>query len=286
MKKSDKGSIYVVATPLGHLGDITFRAIEILKSVDLVAAEDTRKTQGLLSHYGIRRPLVSLHGHNEAGRSSEIIQRCLDGQNIALVSDAGTPLISDPGQYLIAEASQVGLTIVPIPGPCAAIAALSVSGLDTSRFIFEGFLPARKSRREKRLQSLSSVTETMVFYESKHRFLTFMQELCDYFGNDREAVIGRELTKQFEQVKKASLKAIHDYFSQHSEHLKGEFVVIVSGCDSCADGGGITQEHLLRELLGVLSASKAASVVARLTGQSKQAMYQLALDLQARKNLD
>ena len=149
MQKTGVGTIYVVATPLGNLSDITFRAIETLKVVDLVAAEDTRKSQVLLKHHGIQRPLVSLHGHNEVGRSYDIIKRCLRGDNIALISDAGTPLISDPGQYLIADAVKMGVAVVPIPGPCAAITALSVSGLDTSRFIFEGFLPARQSRRRK-----------------------------------------------------------------------------------------------------------------------------------------
>ncbi len=281
MQKTEAGSIYVVATPLGNLGDITFRAIEVLKMVDLVAAEDTRKSQILLKHHGIQRPLVSLHGHNEVGRSHDLIKRCLRGNNIALISDAGTPLISDPGQYLIADAVKAGVTVVPIPGPCAAIAALSVSGLDTSRFVFEGFLPARQSRREKRLQLLSRSFETLIFYESKHRFLDFMIELMEHFGRQREVVVGRELTKQFEQIKRGTTESVYNFFSHNTDSLRGEFVVLVSGGELDQDDMGVSQHKLLRELLRVLSASKAASVVARLTGQSKQVIYQQALELQS-----
>jgi len=274
------GKLYVVATPLGNLADISARALQILSSVDLIAAEDTRHTKILLKHHAITSKMTSLHGHNEEGKAPSIVDDCLAGKSVALVSDAGTPLISDPGHLLIKQAIAAGVQVVPIPGASAVIAALSVSGLNTDRFLFEGFLPVRNSRRKKRLQELAQQPVTVVFYEAKHRLLVFLQELIDVFGAERQAVIARELTKQFEQVQRGSIAELRAYFVANTEYLRGEFVVLVeAGEETAADT--LEQDNWLRCLLAELPVSKAAAVVAKVTGGKKQLLYKRALELQA-----
>jgi 16S rRNA (cytidine1402-2'-O)-methyltransferase len=275
------GVLYVVATPIGNLQDISARALDILATVDLIAAEDTRHTKVLLQQYAITCPLTSLHGHNEESKAPRVVQECLAGKSVALVSDAGTPLVSDPGAILIQQAIAAGIDVVAIPGASAVLAALSISGLDTSRFVFEGFVPVRNSRRRDRLQQLSQQTMTVVFYEAKHRLLAFLQELIDNFGGNRLAVVARELTKQYEQVKRDNLLELREYFVAHPEHVRGEFVVMVAGLDAAeTSAAAIDQDKLLRCLLKALPVAKAAAVAAEVTGAKKQHLYKRALELQ------
>ena len=280
MQHNKAGVLYVVATPVGNLGDITARALSVLSSVDVVAAEDTRHTRKLLSHHGIDAKLMALHEHNEAQQSMSLLQQCLAGRQIALVSDAGTPLISDPGQELVQKAYELGVNLVSIPGPCAAIAALSVSGLSADRFVFEGFLPARPARRQKRLEQLLIEARTMVFYEAVHRMPAFLQELVATFGKDRLATVARELTKKFETVVRATLVELSIYFTEHPDQLRGEFVVLVSGTEEQRLHPVLSPKVVLQHLLAELPPSKAAAVAAKLLGESKKTLYALALELQ------
>jgi 16S rRNA (cytidine1402-2'-O)-methyltransferase len=279
MNNKSVGVIYVVATPLGNLADLSHRAVTILSQVDWVAAEDTRQTHKLFSHYGISTKLTALHGHNEQFKSASLIEKCLAGSNGALVSDAGTPLISDPGQVFVQQAVAAGVDVIPIPGACALIAALSVSGLDTSRFLFEGFLPVRTARRSKRLQYLSQQNMTIVFYEAKHRLHNFFTQLRGVFGRERKVVVARELTKKFEQVVRGSLQEVCDYFISNPELVRGEFVILVAGMADDQMVRSVDVASLLQELLHTLPVAKAASIVARLTGESKQVIYQRALEI-------
>jgi len=221
------GRLFVVATPIGNLSDITFRAIEILKSVDFIAAEDTRTSSVLLKHYGISKPMLSFHSYSGANRANEILRRISQGESGALITDAGTPGISDPGYTLVRDAVQAGVDVVPIPGPTAFVAALSASGLRTDRFIFEGFLPLKKGR-QKKLQHLSTETRTIVFYESPHRIEKTLQELLKYFG-DRRCVVGRELTKIHETFYRGSFSEVLK--SINLSEKRGEFVIIVEGAE-------------------------------------------------------
>jgi 16S rRNA (cytidine1402-2'-O)-methyltransferase len=277
MGVSQFGLLYVVATPLGNMQDITLRALEVLKSVDLIAAEDTRHTQGLLSYFLINTPITSLHAHNEEEKSRVLIDKCHAGLSIALLSDAGTPLVSDPGQVLIERTIEAGISVVPIPGACAAITALCVSGLDVNRFMFEGFLPRRPARRQRRLQELKSAESTVVFYESKHRLSEFFQSLMAVMGGDRKVVVGRELTKKFEHIERGSLREVSAYFEAHPEHVRGEFVILVAPGELSPIGLPIDHDQLLIELASVMSTSKAAAAYARLTGENKNEAYQRVL---------
>jgi 16S rRNA (cytidine1402-2'-O)-methyltransferase len=220
-----KGTLYIVSTPIGNLDDITHRAVKTLSSVDLIAAEDTRKTRILLDHYGISKPMLSYFDHNERFRSAQLVEKLLAGQSVALVSDAGTPGISDPAYRVVRESIERGITVVPIPGASAMLAALVVSGLPTNSFVFEGFLPLKKGRKTK-LESLRSEKRTVILYESPHRIVKTLREIFETFG-DREVVVAREITKKFEEIIRGRLSDVLSKLS--SETPRGEFVVIVQG---------------------------------------------------------
>jgi len=221
----ESGVLYIVSTPIGNLGDITYRAVEVLSQVDLIAAEDTRTSRILLQRYGIRTPTTSFHAHNQVQKAPALLQRLRDGQSIAVISDAGTPGISDPAHYLVTRAIEAGVSVVPIPGAAAFLAALVVSGLPTNRFVFEGFLPAKKGRK-KRLAQLADEERTIVLYESPHRLLKTLRELRENLG-DRRVTVARELTKKFEEVFRGSLQTAVAEFE--SRKVRGEFVLVIEG---------------------------------------------------------
>lgn len=279
----EQGSLYVVATPIGNLGDISRRALDTLKAVDCIAAEDTRRTGQLLAEFGIRKPLVSLHEHNEAQRSQAVLERLLVGESVALVSDAGTPLISDPGYRLVRDARMADIPVVPIPGPSALIAALSASGLPTDRFVFEGFLPARASARRARLEALSRERRTLVFYESTHRIVTMLSDLAEIFGAGREAVLAREMTKLHEELRAGELKELVEWLEATPEKQRGEFVVAVRGAEDGRDpvASDALARRLVDALLAELSVKQAARVAAQALGASRNELYRLALELSA-----
>jgi len=280
------GVLYVVATPLGNLGDMTPRAIETLKAVDVIAAEDTRHSGRLLQHFGIKNRLVSLHEHNEQQKAEGLIAQLASGQSIALISDAGTPLISDPGYRLVEAVRVAGIQVVPVPGASAIITALSVSGLPTDRFSFEGFLPAKRQGRTKRLSELSRDSQTLVFYESCHRIRECIEDMAVAFGNDRYAVIARELTKAHEQIHGAALSELADWLDADPNHLKGEFVVLVHG--AVAEEGAVDaldDEALktLELLMSELPIKQAAKLTARRYDLPSRMVYQAGLDLREKK---
>lgn len=279
----DSGTLYVVATPIGNLADITDRARTVLAQVDLIAAEDTRHTGKLLHHLGLKRPMLSLHDHNEAQRLPQILQRLQNGEQVALLSDAGTPLISDPGFTLVRAAQAAQIKVVPIPGPSALITALSVAGLPCERFVFEGFLPAKSAARRKRLQQLRHETRTLVFYESSHRIVNCLQDMVTSFSAQRSAVVARELTKQYETVLAGSLIELRALVEANANQRKGEFVLVVAGASSEEHTGNIhiSAGALLEDLLQVLPAKEAARTVSRLSGIPKGELYKMALDLKS-----
>ncbi len=280
---SKGGTLYVVATPIGHREDITLRALAVLRDVDLVAAEDTRHTGRLLAHYGIRRPLRSLHEHNERERAPELIRRLSDGARIALVSDAGTPLISDPGFRLVRSAHEHGIAVVPIPGPSAVITALSVAGVATDRFVFEGFLPPRDGRRRQRLADLVDEQRTMVFYESSHRIAATLEAMARAFGSDRQAAVAREMTKLFETVRNDSLGNLLRWLGEDPDRERGEFVVIVAGHGRAVDSTLSARDRKLVDiLLTVLPLKRAVEVATRVSGASRNRLYEYAVDAAAR----
>ncbi len=275
------GCLYVVATPIGNIDDISARAIRTLQEVDLIAAEDTRHSQRLCQHYGINTKMLSLHEHNEMTRVEQIAAKLANGLNIALISDAGTPLISDPGYKLVRELRQKGYKISPIPGPSAIISALSVAGLATDSFSFWGFLPAKSSARQQKLKGLCSNSETLVFYESSHRIKACLADIIDIFGQ-RQAVIGRELTKTFETVLSGSLEQLKQQISQDPNQQKGEFVLLIEGQTGTVNKVDTDSKQLLMELLTELAPNKAAKIAAKITGKKKQKLYQLALEIQGK----
>lgn len=285
MNSSNKkaGVLYVVATPIGNLLDITRRALEVLESVSLVAAEDTRHSRKLLAHYGIGTPMLALHEHNERTASGGLLRRLEAGADIALVSDAGTPLISDPGFHLVRTVREAGLRVVPVPGVSALTAALSVAGLPTDRFSFEGFLPARQAARRQRLLELQDTTATLVFYESSHRILESLGDMLAVFGADREATLARELTKAFETIRQASLAELHAWVTADSDQQKGEFVILVHGAAK-PDATVIdtATERMLTVLMGELPLKQAASLAAQISGIGKNVLYEYALQLKNR----
>ncbi|HRA42445.1 MAG TPA: 16S rRNA (cytidine(1402)-2'-O)-methyltransferase, partial [Gammaproteobacteria bacterium] len=223
------GKLYIVATPIGHLGDISLRAIDTLKVVDRIAAEDTRHSLGLLKHLGIEKPLVALHEHNEREQAEKLLAFVEDGHALALISDAGTPLISDPGYHLVQLAHQLGIQVVPIPGPCSIITALSASGLPTDRFVFEGFLSAKATARRKQLEKLATETRTLIFFEAPHRILETVAAMQACFGEQRLAVVARELTKTFETIRMGTLSELEAWMKSDAMQQRGEFVVLVAG---------------------------------------------------------
>ncbi len=267
------GTLFIVATPIGNLADLSPRALETLRGVAAICAEDTRHTRQLLSHFGIERPLVALHEHNEEAISARVVERLLGGESLALVSDAGTPLVSDPGYRVVRAARGAGLKVSPIPGACAAIAALSVAGLPSNRFVFEGFLPAKSSARRERLARLASETRTVVFYESSHRIEESLADMCAVFGSGRAAVLARELTKLFETVLDGSVGELHAQVSADSNQRKGEFVVMVQGADDDAQAQLIEGQRLYAKLSEHLPPSTAAKLAADISGASRKALY-------------
>lgn len=270
-------TLYIVSTPIGNLGDISSRALAILSQVDTVAAEDTRHSQRLLQHFGLACQLTSLHGHNEQSKVSGLIQKLVSGESIALISDAGTPLISDPGAKLIAAAVNAGINIVSVPGACAAIAALSVSGMATEQFTFEGFLPARPARRSKRLAALSQETRTLIFYEAVHRVIDFLHDCQCAFGGTRQMVVARELTKQYENVVRGTIDEIILHYQSHQDQIRGEFVIVVQGCPGDAvHHNSLDPQQVLKVLLTECSPSKAAALAAKLLDGKKSEFYALA----------
>ena len=279
MKSVSLGTLYVVATPLGNLKDITLRALEILKTVDWIAAEDTRHSSQLLQHYSITTPLISLHDFNEHVRSEKILLLLKEGKSLALISDAGTPLISDPGYILVSIARKNAIPVVPIPGACAAIAALSVSGLPTNLFFFEGFLPAKKSARQKRLKELCHDSFTIVFYESPHRLLETLQDMREILGVSRQAVIARELTKIHETIEAGSLGELHDKMCAHSSLVRGEFVLLVSGKEKADDdqNRAVSIEKIWEVLSQALPTNEAIKLTSKITGERKNKLYQQVL---------
>lgn len=273
------GKLYVVATPIGNLADFSYRAVEILKKVDLIAAEDTRHAKMLLQQYAINNKLISLHQHNEEKVAPELIEKIKAGMSIALVSDAGTPLLSDPGMPLVKLAKQQGIDVSPIPGACALIAALSVSGLPVTRFIFEGFLPRTSSARKAYFTARKNETATWVFYESSHRILASLEDLVEILPKDRQIVVARELTKLFETVVSDSLENVLEQVKNDRNMQKGEFVVLVGGAviEKRADSLTEEQERVLTVLLQQCSIKTAVAMAVEITGARKKVLYQTAL---------
>ena len=272
------GTLFVVATPIGNLDDLTPRARQTLAAVGLVAAEDTRHTGRLLSHIGAKPRQIALHDHNESEACEAVIAKLQSGTDVALVSDAGTPLVSDPGYRLVRAAHAAGLKVTPIPGASAAVAALSVAGLPSDRFVFEGFVAAKSAARRRRFQELAGETRTLIIYESVHRIEASLADMVEVFGAQREAFIGRELTKIHEQCQQATLGALAGMMRDGSIKGKGEFVVVVAGAGE-SPASTIETDLLLSELGAALPARRAAGIAARVTGQKKNALYKRLTEL-------
>ncbi len=273
---SETGTLYIIATPIGNRDDISLRAIQTLKSVDSILAEDTRHSKQLLSPLGISTPLISLHAHNEADRLDDFITALQQGKTFALISDAGTPLISDPGFPLVRKARQLGIPVVPVPGACALITALSASGVPCDTFTFIGFLPAKSVARSKILASIENTEHTVVFYESTHRIKECLLDIASVLGSDRELVLAKELTKTFEAFVSGSCQTIQDWLDADSARCKGEFVLILPPCEVAPK---TNHEQLLSILLTELPLKQAVKIACQLTGEPKNELYQLALSL-------
>lgn len=275
-----QGRLYVVATPIGNLSDLSARARAVLESAGLIAAEDTRHSGSLLKHFAIRTPLVSLHEHNEKQRTGELLLRLQQGTAVALVSDAGTPAISDPGFELVRAAAAAGIDIVAVPGPCAAIAALSIAALPTDRFCFEGFLPARAAARRERLTELADEARTLVFYESPHRIAETLEDCAACFGAQRGAAVAREITKLHEAVYRGSLAELRARASQDADFSRGEIVLIVAGAARAAAApDDAALDRVLRPLLNELPLKQAARLAAQIAGVRDNLAYKRALRL-------
>jgi 16S rRNA (cytidine1402-2'-O)-methyltransferase len=267
------GTLYVVATPIGNLGDLSPRALDALRAVAAICAEDTRHTRQLLAHYGIEKPLLALHEHNEGEVAGRLVARLAAGESLALVSDAGTPLVSDPGFRLVRAARGAGIKVSPLPGPCAFIAALSVAGLPSDRFAFEGFLPAKAGARRERLARLAGEVRTLAFYESAHRIEDSLADMATAFGVDRPAVLARELTKLFETVLDGTLGELRTRVAADPNQRKGEFVVLVQGVGEDADARIAEGRRLYAKLGEHLPPSTAAKLAAELSGAPRKALY-------------
>ncbi len=273
MMPAAPATLYVVATPIGNLADLSPRAQEVLRSVAAICAEDTRHTGQLLSHFGISRPLVALHDHNEEAMAERVVARLLGGESMAVVSDAGTPLVSDPGFRLVRAARAAGVKVSPVPGACAAIAALSVAGLPSDRFVFEGFLPAKAAARRERLQRLAGETGTLVFYESSHRIAESLADMAAAFGDERPAVVARELTKLFETVLDGTLAQLCAAVDADDNQRKGEFVVMVQGAADDEAAKIAEGRRLHARLKEHLPPSIAAKLAAELSGAPRKLLY-------------
>lgn len=272
-------SLYVLATPIGNTGDISLRGIHVLSLVDAVACEDTRNTGHLLTRYGLSKPLIAAHQHNEREVADKLIARLQAGERIALVSDAGTPAVSDPGARIVDAVRQAGLRVIPIPGASAAVTALSASGLLNDRFYFVGFLPAKSKQRESVLQELRAVPATLVLYEAPHRIEETVEALTQVFEATRQIVFARELTKLFEEIHRCPMSQAHAWLTGNADRRKGEFVLLIEGA-APTDDDVEQAARILRILLEDCSVSQAAALAAKITGQKKNALYQLALTMQ------
>jgi 16S rRNA (cytidine1402-2'-O)-methyltransferase len=279
MNSNQSGTLYGVATPIGNLGDMVPRAVEILQSVKVIACEDTRHSKKLLDHFRIDTPLMAYHDHSDKKSSHKILGQLSAGNNIALISDAGTPLISDPGYRLVLAARQQGISVIPVPGACAAIAALSVAGLPTDRFRFIGFLPAKSTQRKKVLEELSAVPETMVFYEAPHRILETLRDSVEVFGPEHSGFIARELSKTFETYLHGTLAELVEIVEADSNQQRGEIVLVLAGREESESTVTVDGERVLRLLLAELPTAKAAALTAKITGGDKKQFYQMALAL-------
>lgn len=278
--KDTTAALYIVATPIGNLADISARAIDVLSSVDVIAAEDTRHSKYLLQHHGIETSTISLHEHNEQQRSELLLSRIAAGESIALISDAGTPLISDPGYRLVNMAREQGIKVIPIPGACAVIAALSASGLSAERFAFEGFLPPKSTARLQALKSLANEPRTLIFYESPKRMVASLQDMLTVFGGDRKACLARELTKMFETIVTLPLAELVDVVINDANHQKGEIVLLVEGQAAVVDSDEAEEVRVLQILLDEVSLKQAAAITASILGIKKNKAYEMALKLQ------
>jgi 16S rRNA (cytidine1402-2'-O)-methyltransferase len=276
------GRLFVVATPIGNLEDLSARALKVLNEVAVIAAEDTRHSARLMQHFGISTPLVACHEHNERDQGGRFLARLQAGEDLALISDAGTPLISDPGYHLVRQARAAGITVVPVPGACALIAALSAAGLPSDRFIFEGFLPAKTAARRARLEQVKEESRTLIFYEAPHRILESLEDMREVFGGERPAVLARELTKAFETLKGSPLAELCAWVAGDSNQQRGECVVLVAGWQAPEGEAAVSVEALrvLNLLLEEMPLKRAAALAAEITGVRKNLLYQVALQQQ------
>ena len=274
------GILYIVATPIGNLQDITQRALDTFAQVDLIAAEDTRHSGLLLNHYGIKKPFFALHDHNEQQKADLLVEKLQQGTNIALISDAGTPLISDPGFHLVRKCRQAGLKVVPLPGACAAITALCASGIASDRFCFEGFLPAKSKARKDKLQNIAEEDRTLIFYESTHRILNTLEDIETVLGADRYMVLAREITKTWETISGDTVSNLHQWLAEDPNRTKGEMVLIIEGKPKEEDDDSFNPQAIkaLTLIANELPLKKAAAIVAELYGYKKNALYQFGLD--------
>ena len=270
------GTLYVVATPIGNLADASPRSLEALRAADLIACEDTRTSRTLLAHYGISARTVPLHEHNERSAAKGLIQALREGKNVALVSDAGTPALSDPGAWLVAQAHAAGIAVSPLPGPSAAAAAISAAGFPAGRFLFAGFLPSQAGARRKALEALD-LPWPVVLYEAPHRVRETLEDLASRFGAEREVVVARELSKKFEEVARMPLGAAAGWFDERRERAQGEFVLVLAPGEE-RPAAAVDAERVLDVLLAALPPSEAAKLAARITGMPKAELYRKALD--------
>ncbi len=275
----EAGILYIVATPIGNLGDISARALAVLQKADRIAAEDTRHSASLLRHFAIDTPMFALHEHNERHKAESVLGLLRQGESLALISDAGTPLISDPGYFLVREAHRAGIKVVPVPGPSALIAALSASGLATDRFCFEGFLPAKSGARRRALEALAQEPRTLAFYETPHRIEESLLDMAASLGAERPATLARELTKTFETIRHATLGELAEWVAADPNQRKGEFVLLVEGAPQKEDEGldGETQ-RIATLLVEELSVKQAAALAAKISGEKKNAIYKYLLE--------
>lgn len=278
MSETQKGTLYLVATPIGNLDDITLRAKSILEKVDIIAAEDTRHSKYLLSSIGVNTRMLSYHDHNEESQSQKLVDKLLAGDSIALISDAGTPLINDPGFRLVALAHEKNITVVPVPGACAVVAALSASGLSVNRFAFEGFPSAKHGTRINQFESLLNEERTLVFYVSSHRVIDTLKDMQQVFGDDRPVTFARELTKTFETIRKFTLKECCEWVAGDSNQRKGEIVVVIAGSDEKKTDNTMN-DTILTALVGELPVKQAAALTAKITGSNKNDCYKQALKI-------
>ena len=273
------GILYIVATPIGNLQDITQRALYTFAQVDLIAAEDTRHSGLLLSHYGIKKPFFALHDHNEQEKAHILVEKLKQGSNIALISDAGTPLISDPGFHLVRQCREAGIRVVPVPGACAAITALCASGIASDRFCFEGFLPAKSKARKDKLENIAEEDRTLIFYESTHRILDTLEDMQSVLGEERYIVLAREITKTWETITGNTIKNLREWLLEDPNRTKGEMVLIVEGKPKSDNNDEISPQAVkaLELIAEELPLKKAAAIVAELYGYKKNALYQFGL---------